>query len=148
MQLAKKIALAKRQRSQSIPSTLVEDVLNPTVAHSLENALHARKIWKQVSDTCDVAAHVLMATTGILAFLAPHTGNNSAVVLANGCTSTLSVVLLKFSCYASERCEEEHRIVQSTLSYFKTDAIPSLQPDMSTETNETTQVPVTPVTNE
>ena len=139
MQIAKRIALA-RQRHCTLQSVLVDDVLNPTVAGDLENALSARRKWKVVADTFDVIAHILMAVTGILAFVASYMDSNSAVVFSNGCTSTLSVVCLKFACYAAERCNEEHHIVCGTLAYFGTDTILPLHGYM----DETEQCPPTP----
>ena len=125
MQIAKRIALAQ-QRHRTLQSVLFDDVLNPTVAGDLENALSARRKWKVVADTFDVIAHILMAVTGILAFVASYMDSNCAVVFSKGCTSTLNLVCLKFACYAAERCNEEHHIVCGTLAYFGTGHHPAV----------------------
>ena len=99
------------------------DVLHPMVHQDLLSALQARKRWLKVSNLCENLAHVGLCVTSILAFTA-STYRNPAVLFANGCCSTLSVVLLKYSAYAAGESAERHQVILKTLRYLKLRDLP------------------------
>ena len=121
--------------------------LHPTLLDDLKDSIRSRAHWKKVANVTECLAHICLGLTTILAFVASVYRQLSILLLLAGVTSALSLVLLKYSAYATNECEERHRVVCGTLKYFKVEEAlpPVMSPQAGDESIITPTHPSTPV---
>lgn len=111
------------RRPTPLDVVIDRDIVHPRVLDDIEHQFRQRKLWKRISEVTEGLAHIFLGVNAILAFTAGVYELRILLFFA-GFTSTVSIVLLKYSVYAAKECEQRHTIINNTLEHFHASTVP------------------------
>jgi hypothetical protein len=123
------------QLSIELRRLIEENIINPDIINETAELISSRYKWRKVSNITEVLANIFLGTTTILAFTS---GIYEYKILSffTGCTSTIALVLLRFSTYANKESTERNTLLTKLLNYIGISALPD--PVIATQETLTT----------
>lgn len=99
----------------NLVNRIYTELIEKTYYDDVQYHLNSKSRWKTIGDICETLSHVCTGVSAVLSFSAGVFDNKILAFIA-GCLGTSSLVLLKFSSYATRESKERTDQVNILLS--------------------------------